>query len=79
MSDSKVLDVWTEMKVLVESLEKDMGKNAVKHNVSAGVRVRKGLRLLKRHASTLLRESLVADKAVVEERKAKKAAAGEGK
>jgi hypothetical protein len=73
MSD-KVLELWTEVKVLAESLEKDMGKNAVKHNVSAGVRVRKGLRDLKRQVSALLRETLAADKAVVAERKAKKAA-----
>lgn len=72
MNDSKVLDMWAEVKVLVESLERDMGKNAVKGNVSAGVRVRKGLRLLRRQVSGLLRESLVADKVVVETRKTKK-------
>ncbi len=72
MSDSKVLNVWTEMKVLMESLERDMDKNAVRNNVSAGVRVRKGLRLLKRHASALLRESLAADKTVVKARKSKR-------
>lgn len=69
----KVLSAWAEVKVLVESLEKDMNKNTAKQNISAGVRVRKGLRLLKRHATALLRESLEADKAVVKERKAKKA------
>ena len=38
---------WTELKVLVESIEKDVVKNA-NGNKSAGVRARKGLRTLKK-------------------------------
>ena len=58
---SNLLDEWSELKVLVESLELDMHKNA-RGNKSAGVRARKGLRLLKRRASDLVKESLSADK-----------------
>ena len=43
---SKVLEKWEELKVLVESLELDVHKNA-RGNKSAGTRARKGLRLLR--------------------------------
>jgi hypothetical protein len=58
---SKLLNDWSELKVLVESLELDMHKNA-NGNKSAGVRARKGLRLLKSRASELVKESLSSDK-----------------
>tara|TARA_Y100001963_G_C6692794_1_gene405457 strand:- start:190 stop:372 length:183 start_codon:yes stop_codon:yes gene_type:complete len=58
---SKLLNDWNEIKVLVESLELDMHKNA-NGNKSAGVRARKGLRLLKSRASELVKESLSSDK-----------------
>ena len=54
---SQLLENWEELKVLVESLELDIHKNA-NGNKSAGVRARKGLRLLKRNASELVKESL---------------------
>jgi len=49
MSDSTqlILDVWSEFKLLVEQVEEDVHKNAVKGNLSAGVRVRKGVRRLR--------------------------------
>ena len=50
MSDSStrlVLDVWSEFKLLVEQVEQDVHKNAAKGNLSAGVRVRKGVRSLR--------------------------------
>tara|TARA_B100000214_G_scaffold116884_1_gene82542 strand:- start:207 stop:389 length:183 start_codon:yes stop_codon:yes gene_type:complete len=56
-----LLDQWNELKVLVESLDLDVHKNA-SGNKSAGVRTRKGLRLLKKHASELVKESLSTDK-----------------
>ena len=40
-----VLDQWNEIKVLIESLDLDVHKNAG-GNASAGVRARKGLRAL---------------------------------
>jgi hypothetical protein len=70
---SRVLVLWDSLCREVSDLEKDMNKNAVKHNVSAGVRVRKGLREIRKQAALILKESLDADKGVVEERKAKKA------
>jgi len=54
---SKVLSKWEELKVLVESLELDIHKNA-SGNKSAGTRARKGLRLLKNSAAELVKASL---------------------
>ena len=61
---SSVLEKWNEIKVLVESLDLDVHKNAG-GNSSAGVRARKGLRLLKKEAAELV-------KATIEEEKSKK-------
>ena len=58
---SELLDKWSELKVLVESLELDVHKNA-NGNKSAGVRARKGLRLVKSRASELVKESLSVSK-----------------
>ena len=55
------LEKWEELKVLIESLELDVRKNA-NGNKSAGVRARKGLRLVKQQASDLVKESLSTDK-----------------
>ena len=52
---------WEEFKVLVESIEQDVIKNA-KGNKSAGVRARKGLRLVKTSASEIVKTSLAHDK-----------------
>lgn len=72
-TDSKVLSLWTALCQEVSDLQKDVEKNAQKRNVSAGVRVRKGLREIRKHAALLLKESLGADKTVVDQRKAKNA------
>jgi hypothetical protein len=58
---SSMLNEWTELKVLVESLELDVHKNA-SGNKSAGVRARKGLRLLKQRAADLVKTSLESSK-----------------
>jgi len=60
--DSKLINRWNELKVLIESLEQDIQKN-VTGNKSAGVRARKGLRLLKTNASEIVKISLETDKA----------------
>lgn len=73
MSD-RVLELWTALRAEVDGLEKDVQKNAGKSNVSAGVRVRKGLRALRKQASVLLKETLAADKGTVAARKAKRPA-----
>jgi hypothetical protein len=70
-ADSKVLSLWSELCQEVTSLQKDVEKNALKSNVSAGVRVRKGLREIRKQAALLLKESLGTDKAVVDQRKVK--------
>ena len=58
---SELKDKWSELKVLIESLENDLIKN-VNGNKSAGVRVRKGLRALKAAASEIVKVSLSQDK-----------------
>mgnify|MGYP001392804094 CR=1 FL=1 len=56
-----IVDSYEKLKVLLESLELDIHKSA-RGNKSAGVRVRKGLRLLKREATDLVKSSLEASK-----------------
>ncbi len=53
---------WEELKILIESLEADVLKNA-NGNASAGVRARRGLRTLKGEAASLVKLSLENDKA----------------
>ena len=60
MSNS-VQDKWSEIKTLIESIELDVHKNAG-GNASAGVRERKGLRLLKNYASELVKMTIDLDK-----------------
>ena len=61
------MNKWEELKTLVESIDLDVNKNAG-GNASAGVRARKGLRLLKKEAADLVKMTVEADK----ERKASK-------
>ena len=59
---STTTDQWNEIKVLVESLELDVQKNA-NGNASAGVRSRRGLRFLKTKAAEMIKTSVAEDKA----------------
>ena len=52
---------FEELKVLVETLQTDVVKNA-QGNKSAGVRARKGLREAKKLASAIVKASLESDK-----------------
>jgi predicted transcriptional regulator len=52
MSNDAISECWNKIKALVESTELDVQKNA-RGNVSAGVRARRGLRLLKKESATL--------------------------
>ena len=61
MSVEQIDEKWNEIKVLVESLDQDVVKN-VRGNASAGVRARRGLRLLKKEASDLVKLTLVVEK-----------------
>ena len=54
---NNTLELWTEIKTLVESVEGDVNKHA-KGNASAGVRARKGLRLLRNKTSELVKATL---------------------
>ena len=56
-----LVEKYEELKVLVETLQVDIVKNA-SGNKSAGVRARKSLRELKKLASEIVKNSLTADK-----------------
>ena len=58
---SSITDQWNEIKVLVESLDLDVVKNA-NGNSSAGVRARRGLRLLKTKSADLVKSTIESDK-----------------
>ena len=59
---SNIIDNWNEIKVLVESIDLDVHKNA-SGNASAGVRARKGLRVLKNSAAELVKLTISEEKA----------------
>ena len=56
-----VVEKWNEIKVLIESIELDVHKSA-SGNSSAGVRARKGLRLLKNEAGSLVKLTISEEK-----------------
>mgnify|MGYP000093580346 FL=1 len=58
---SDIIEKWTEIKTIIESIDLDVNKNA-SGNASAGVRARKGLRLLKKEAAELVKMTVAADK-----------------
>ncbi len=60
--DSSIESQWTEMKQLMESLELEVVKNA-HGNAAAGVRARRGLRMLKSKSSSLIKTTVELDKA----------------
>lgn len=68
------LELWSQVKVAVADLEKDIQKNGVKQNCSAGIRVRHGARDLAKLCKTLARACLDADKKTKEARTLAKAA-----
>ena len=57
-----ITEKWTEIRTLIESIDLDVHKNA-SGNSSAGVRARKGLRLLKNQAAELVKLTVECDKA----------------
>ena len=59
---SAIVEKWNEIKVLVESLELDVHKNASGNN-SAGVRARRRLRQLKNGAAELVKLTIAEEKA----------------
>lgn len=61
MANDAIVELWNRVKILVESMEIDVQKNAV-GNVSAGVRARRGLRNLKKEAMLLTKLMVEIDK-----------------
>ena len=61
MIDENLIEQFEELKVLVETLQRDVIKNS-QGNKSAGVRARKGLRQVKKIASDIVKSSLEKDK-----------------
>lgn len=59
--DNQIVAKWNEFKAIVTDLELDLLKNA-KGNNAAGVRVRKGLRVLKAKASEIVKITVNIDK-----------------
>jgi len=59
--NESLIEHFEELKVLVETLQKDVVKNS-QGNKSAGVRARKGLRQIKKMATDIVRLSLETDK-----------------
>jgi hypothetical protein len=60
--DSTVLTEWESLKTMIAALELDVHKNS-NGTAAAGLRVRKGLRSLKKLASGIVKLSLESDKA----------------
>ena len=58
---SAIIDKWNEVKVLIESLELDIHKNA-SGNASAGVRARRGLRALKSASAEMVKLTILEEK-----------------
>ena len=58
---SSILDQWNEIKTLIETLDLDVVKNA-NGNASAGVRARRGLRLLKAKSADLVKSTIAEEK-----------------
>jgi len=61
MDSNPVLNKWNELKSLVEALEHDVVKNA-NGTAAAGVRARKGLRLLQAKSKELVKLTIDLDK-----------------
>jgi len=59
--NENLLAQFEELKVLIETLQSDVVKNA-QGNKSAGIRARKGLRQAKKMASEVVKTSLESDK-----------------
>lgn len=58
--EKNVLELWTELRVLVEQIDSEVNKFAVRGNQSAGVRVRKGTRDLRTLAIRVSKATLAA-------------------
>jgi hypothetical protein len=57
-----IKELWAELRLCVEAMERDLDKNLDKGNSAAGRRVRSQLRDLKKRATDLIREMVQLDK-----------------
>jgi hypothetical protein len=62
MANDNIVKLWNELKVIFDSIENDIQKNAA-GNASAGVRSRRGLRFLKKRLTNLIKETIEVEKA----------------
>lgn len=69
MSNDTIIETWQRIKTIIDSMDIDMQKSR-NGNASAGVRARRGLRLVKKEASALVKSMVESDK----QRKAAEAA-----
>ena len=60
-TNNNLINQWEELKTLLETLNLDVVKNA-NGNASAGVRARRGLRLLKTKSSDLVKSTIAEEK-----------------
>lgn len=70
MSNDTITETWQRIKTIVDSMDVDILKSK-NGNASAGVRARRGLRLMKKEASALV-------KFMIEDEKQRKAAESAG-
>jgi hypothetical protein len=61
MANEFIAETWKRVKTLVESMDIDVQKKAG-GNASAGVRARRGLRLLKKEAAALIKSMVEVEK-----------------
>ena len=61
MANDAITETWNKVKTIVESMDLDIQKNA-SGNASAGVRARRGLRLLKKEAAALIKSMVETEK-----------------
>jgi len=66
-SSEEIVEKWDEIRALAESLDMDVRKNS-RGNVSAGIRARKGLRLLKTMSAELVKLTVNEEKRRKEEK-----------
>lgn len=62
MANDKIVNLWNELKILFESVDNDVLKNA-SGNTSAGVRARRGFKPIKKKIIELTRLMIEIEKA----------------
>ncbi len=61
-TSEEILGMWADLRVELESVDRDMHKNLVKGNTAAGRRARSQFRTLKKAITTIVREMVILDK-----------------